>query len=493
MKRLTSTLTAGVIFVTLGLAAPVTLAGRMDTTAPDASTNTCNGAQQLAQSFEHVAKEITPAVVSVESVHKVVLNQPTSGQSSSSNSPLSQLFGNDFFQFFSPRMPRQYTQEGLGSGVIVKPDGYILTNNHVVADADEVRVILSDDRSLPAKIVGTDPDTDLAVLKVDAKDLVAAPLGNSANLKVGEWVVAIGEPFGLTSTITAGIISATGRAHVGIADYEDFIQTDAAINPGNSGGPLVDLQGKVIGINTAIATKSGGYMGIGFAVPIDMAKTVMNSLIKTGHVERGWLGVAIQNLNDQLAKSFGYNSKEGALIGDVSPDSPAAEAGLKAGDIIVSYEGKPVKDVDELRNEVAGTKPDTTVDMKVFRDGKTITRQVKLGELKDNNASGQSEGQEQEQTLNLGLTVHNLTPEIAQQLGDKPDTQGVVVTAVEPFSAAALAGLQTGDVIHYVGNEPVQTVKEFYAQMRKQDLSTGVRLRVENKGFQRYVFIQIKK
>ncbi len=395
----------------------------------------------LSHTFRNVSKAMAPAVVSVYSVKKArssphIQRPPFHGFE---HSPFGEFFGNDLFEkYFENRAPqRGQEQRGMGTGVIVNKDGYVLTNNHVIDGADEVSLKLSSGATLKAKVIGTDPKTDLAVLKVSGKDLVAAPLGDSDSLDVGDWVLAMGNPFGLSHTVTAGIVSAKGRADVGIADYEDFIQTDAAINPGNSGGPLVNMKGEVVGINTAIATKTGGYMGIGFAIPINMAKSIMDSLISNGKVERGWMGVMIQNLNEDLAQSFGVQSTEGVLIGDVTPDGPAQKAGLEAGDILISFDGQKMKDMAQLRNTVAGTPPGKTVKIEVIRSGKPKTLTLKIGQLEGAAVASKQEGSPHK----LGLTVQTLTPELARSLGTDRE-KGVVVTSVEPGTPAARAGLR---------------------------------------------------
>lgn len=453
-------------------------------------------AQSLSEGFKEVAKALRPSVVSVNSIRRIQARIPGSrGQMLPPQLPeeFRRFFGDDFFEhyFQLPVPPEGFEQHGTGSGVIVSSDGYVLTNNHVVSGADEVTVRLSDKRELKAEIVGTDPATDLAVLKIDATGLVPARLGDSNELEVGEWVVAIGSPFGLEQTVTAGIVSAKGRANVGLADYEDFIQTDAAINPGNSGGPLVNLRGEVIGINTAIASSNGGNMGVGFAIPSNMARTVMDSLIKNGRVERGWLGAVIQNLDEGLASSFGYDETEGVLIGDVVPDGPAAKAGLKSGDIIVRYDGKPVKDVNELRYRVAATKAGTDVKVTVFRDGKLKTVEVEIGRLE-----GQPTvlgTQSDAHSKDLGLTVQTLTSDLAQELGYEKDAKGVVVTAVEPGSVAASAGILPKDVIVSVGNTEVTDAASFRRALEAHDLSKGIRLQVMRDNVRRFVFLRVER
>jgi serine protease Do len=330
------------------------------------------------------------------------------------------------------------------------------------------------------------------VLKIDADSLTAAPLGDSDKVEVGDWVVAIGNPFGLEQTVTVGVVSAKGRANVGIADYEDFIQTDAAINPGNSGGPLVNLRGEVIGINTAIATRTGSYAGIGFAIPINMARTVMESIIKSGRVVRGWLGVVIQPLDQDLAQSFGYPSTNGALVSDVEPNGPAAKAGIRGGDIIVEFNGRKIESTKELRDAVAATPPGTEVTVRIFRDGKYMNLRVKAGERTAGKArlSWAGGGAAAEE---LGITVRNLTPELAHRLGyDESDT-GVVVVSVQPGSLAQRAGIQAGDLIVRVAGEPIKDVNDFERAMAKHDLAKGIRMLVKSGGFLRYVFLRASK
>jgi len=444
--------------------------------------------QDLSAAFESVAEQIKPSVVSISSVKRIHPRMESgSGPALPPDSPFREFFGEDFFErFLRPRMPEHgYEQRGLGTGVIVSRDGYILTNNHVVDEADEVTVTLSDESQFKATVIGTDPKTDLAVLKINASDLVPATLGNSDHVRIGEWVVAMGHPFGLSDTITAGIVSAKGRANVGVADYEDFIQTDAAINPGNSGGPLADLAGEVIGINTAIFSRSGGYMGIGFAIPSNMAQAVMHSLIDHGRVIRGWLGVAIQDLNKELAESFGFDGTDGVLVSDVTPDGPAATADMEPGDIIVRFNGKRVTSMTELRAAVAATEPGAEVHVEVFRAGKPRTMTVKIGELQ----AGETLSQAAKPSLSLGMTVENLTPEAALQLGLE-HAHGVLVTGVEPFGPAAKAGIRVNDVVVAVQNQPVANVPEFRQAMAKHDLKKGIRLTVRTGSIQRFVFIR---
>jgi serine protease Do len=441
-------------------------------------------ARGLSAAFEHVAEIIKPSVVSISSAKRV--------QASSAplrNSPFHDFFGDDLFnRFFNAPQGGDQVEQGLGTGVIVSTDGKILTNNHVVAGADEVSVRLDDGRNFKAKVLGTDPKTDLAVLQIAAKDLQPAQLGNSADLKIGEWVIAAGNPFGLTSSISAGIVSAKGRSNLQIADYEDFIQTDAAINPGNSGGPLVNLEGEVVGINTAIFSRSGGYMGIGFSIPIDMAQSVMGSLIKEGRVVRGFLGVQIQDLNEDLARSFGYDGKDGVLVGDVVENSPAAKAGIQSEDIIVGFEGKHPKNSLELRSLVSETKPGTRVTLQVFRKGRTQDIRVQVSEQDTKEVAEATP--ENSKTSDLGVSVRTLTPELARQAGYEAEVGGVLVTDVDPLGPAGRAGVRDGDLIVSVQGKEVHNSAEFSKAVRAHNLKEGIRLTLQNDRGRRFVFVK---
>lgn len=441
-------------------------------------------AQAFQRLFSEVAEKVKPAVVNVKSV-KIMKGE----EFERFHPPFGREFpfGEEFFdRFFRPRMPKEFRQQGMGSGVIVDPKGYILTNNHVVEEADEIIVTLSDKRELKAKIVGRDQPTDVAVIKVDAENLPVATLGDSDNIKTGDWAIAIGNPFGLNLTVTAGIISATGRSRVGIADYEDFIQTDAAINPGNSGGPLLNLKGEVIGINTAIFTRTGGYQGIGFAIPINMAKMVMKSLMETGKVVRGWLGVAIQDITQELAKSFNLSTTEGALVSDVTPNSPAERAGLQRGDVIIEFESKEVRDINQLRNMVAQTPVGKVAKVKVLRDGKPVEVSVTIGEQPAELFAGAGPG---EPAKDFGMTLETLTPEMARRFGYEGE-MGIVVMDVEPGSPSELAGIQSGDLIKEVNRERVHNLQEYRAIVSKIPADKGLLLLVKRGNFTRYVLIQ---
>ncbi|HUY26858.1 MAG TPA: DegQ family serine endoprotease [Candidatus Binataceae bacterium] len=371
--------------------------------------------------------------------------------------------GDPFEQFrhFFGQIPREYKQHGLGSGVIVSSDGYILTNNHVVGGAEEIHVTLMDKREFTAKVIGKDPKTDLALIKIDTKDsLPAAVLGDSDVTQVGDWVVAIGNPFGFSLTVTAGIVSAKGRILGG--NYDDFLQTDASINPGNSGGPLFNTAGQVIGINTAIYSRTGANNGIGFAIPIDMARNVMEQLKAHGRVVRGWLGVEIQEVTADLAQSFGLPKPEGALVASADKDGPAAKAGIERGDIIMKFNGKTVHDEHELPALVAETPVNSSVPVDVLRNGKPMTLTVKVGELKEQKvASAKTE----EPGGSWGMQVGDITPELAQQFHLQKD-KGVVVRRVAPDSPAADAGLEPGDVVLEINRQKVADVKDFVAKAK---------------------------
>ncbi|MCX7887728.1 MAG: DegQ family serine endoprotease [Verrucomicrobiae bacterium] len=422
-------------------------------------------ARELSQAFEAVADHVRPAVVSVYSEKIVRFRSYEWGFP----------FGEDFFQrFFGedwPGLPRRRSeprqreyripQRGQGSGIIVDKEGHILTNWHVVRDVDKIKVQLADKRSFEAELVGKDEKSDVAIIRIKGrvpKDLPVATLGNSDELKVGDWVLAIGAPFGLAQTVTAGIISAVGRANVGVADYEDFIQTDAAINPGNSGGPLVNMRGEVIGINTAIATSVGQFAGVGFAIPINMAKSMMPTLLKGETVTRGYLGVIIQDVTEELAEQFRLGETKGALVAQVNKESPADKAGLKPGDVIVEYRGKPVADTRELRNAVAATAPGTKADLTIIRDGKRRTLTVTVGKLTPEQMAA-AEPESGDVRGRFGFTVQPLTPELAEQFGYK-DEKGVLIAEVEPDSPAADANLQRGDLIVEANRQPVSSIQE---------------------------------
>jgi serine protease Do len=412
-------------------------------------------------SFAPVVKKVTPGVVKVYTMTKA--RTTGYGGPQTGMDDLFRRFFGDQFQGQMPRrnleMPRQ---QGIGSGVVVTKDGYILTNNHVVDGADEVKVTLQDGREYTAKVIGRDPKSDVAVIKVSADDLPVVPMANSDKVEVGDVVLAVGNPFGLGQTVTTGIVSATGRGGTIGLDYEDFIQTDAAINPGNSGGALVDAEGRLIGINTAIFSRSGGNQGIGFAIPANLARDVMESLITDGHVTRGYVGVYIQDVTPALAKQFKLkDNNQGALVGDVTSRSPAEKAGIKSGDIILDFNGKKVSDSRHLKLEVARVKPGENVPVKVLRDGSTKTLQVTVKEMPEEKelAKNDSHHDKDNGTLN-GVAVSDLDQGARQQFKVPGHVHGVVVTEVEPNSAAAEAGLKAGDVIQEINRKQVKTAEE---------------------------------
>lgn len=396
----------------------------------------------------------------------------------------------DFFESFSPNQ-RPDGQEGerrlrgMGSGVIVSEEGYILTNYHVVSDADKIRIMLESGKKVDAEVVGTDAKSDLAVLKTGQDSLKPIKMGDSENLHVGEWVMAIGSPLSqnLAHTITAGIVSAKGRSNLGLADYEDFIQTDAAINRGNSGGALVNLKGELIGINTAIVSQSGGFQGIGFAVPINMVRQVMEALIRDGKVIRGWLGVYIQDIDESIAKAMDLNSTMGAIVAKVTEDGPAHKAGLQSGDVIVAINGTEVKDVTQLRNIVAANRPGTEVSLKVWRDGEEKTVKVELGKLPDDEATPEMKKNFLDK---LGFSVQTLDEQLAARLGYDQAIEGVVITRIDQSSAAFGAGLREGDLIKSVNKKRVLTAGQFNEII--QGLDSGETVLVHSERQQRSFF-----
>lgn len=449
-------------------------------------------ADMLSLAFQQAADHISPSVVSIMSEKQLQTLQGRGSLQSQIPEEFRRFFGDDFDRFFqTPMQPRGGgVQQGFGSGVIVSNDGYILTNNHVVADADKITVKTVDEDTYEAEIVGRDPKSDIALLKVDASGLPAAKLAAADDVRVGQWVIAVGGPFGLENTVTSGIVSATGRNTVGIADYENFIQTDAAINPGNSGGPLVNLHGEVVGINTAIATRSGSNAGVGFSIPIGMARHIMGSLKETGRVDRGFIGAVIQNLTKDLAASFNYDSDYGVLIGDVTDDGPAAKAGLKSGDIVRKIDGKKMKNSSELRNAVATTKPDSTVEFEIFRDGKIQIVEVRIG-LLDDKVMVASNGDTSVST-DLGMTVQTVTPRIAEALGYSESQKGVVITEVEPGSLAASAGLRKKDIIVKLNGEDIEDTGGFREVLNKYDAKQGLRFQVKTEGISRFLFLKTR-
>jgi serine protease Do len=420
-----------------------------------------------------LAKAAKPAVVNITTKFAAEKGTPS----------LEELFRN------VPPQGRQPLR-GRGSGFIINRDGHIVTNNHVVDEAASVQVKLSDGREFSAKVVGKDPKTDLALLKIDdGGNLPVLPLGDSAALQVGEPIMAIGNPFGLELTVTTGIVSATGRL-IGSGPYDDFIQTDASINPGNSGGPLINARGEAVGISTAIFSRTGGSIGIGFAVPINMAKFVVPQLVQHGRVVRGWLGVTIQPLTAELARSFGLPETEGALVSNVQDGSPAAKAGLKSGDVIVEFDGKKITRTMDLSRIVAATPVDKEVRLTVLRDGKPLPVTARIARLEDRSEAVASEKTEPGGRGKFGVTVEPVTAEMARELGlQKP--QGVVVRQVRPGSPAADAGIRPGDVIAEVNRKPVHTVDELRLALEKQQPGTPALILVHREGASLYLTAKI--
>ena len=434
---------------------------------PNPSAAITTPATPASNGFADVAKVVTPAVVNITTV---MVEKVSDGRSipDELREKMEEFFGGPEGPFGprgfrgpqGPSEPRGYRGGGQGSGVIVSADGYVLTNNHVIEGAREVTVTLPDKREFKGRIIGTDPKTDLAVVKIDGQNLPTVAWGDASKLQVGEYVLAVGNPFGLNSTVTLGIVSALGRGRMGITQYEDFIQTDAAINPGNSGGALVNTKGELVGINTAIFSQTGGYQGVGFAVPTSMSKPIYESLVKNGKVVRGYLGIGIQDLNQDLAKSFGIQETKGALVSDVKDESPADQGGLKEGDIITAYQGSAVEDAVVLQRLVTKTVVGTKVAVKVIRDGHEKDLMVTIGEQPETTRIAKAETGETDYAF-AGVAVQDLDRDTAKELGLKGKGQGVVVTKVEPDSGAEKAGLMPGDVIREINRQPVKSVKDF--------------------------------
>ncbi len=487
------------VFLLIGLVFGLLFSLRMDWVEPANSSTAIATpatplplAETVQTNFVPVVKAVMPAVVNI-STTRVIHGKDMQQMSPFFNDPFFRQFFGDQFSQGHP-MPRDQRENSLGSGVIVDSSGYIVTNNHVVDKADEIKVLLGDKREFIGKVVGTDPKTDVAVIRIKAKDLPTVPWGDSDKLEAGEYVLAMGNPFGLNQTVTMGIVSAVGRANVGIADYEDFIQTDAAINPGNSGGALVNARGELVGINTAIFSRSGGYMGVGFAVPSNMVRKVMQSLITTGKVVRGWLGVSIQEMTPELAKNFGV-SDAGALVGEVVKDSPAAKAGFIAGDVIVSLDGKSVDSPTTLRNRVADMKVGKEVDVRVIRNKQPKDLMVKIAEQPadlERVAKGDNEGDSQVggNTALTGLEVQAITLDVARQLGMSPGSGGVVIGAVDAASPAAAAGVRRGDVIVEVNRVGIHKLSDFQRAVNKLGKKDSVLLLINRGGGRLFILIK---
>lgn len=461
-----------------------------DTATPPVSKST---KWDQTSGFTQIAKQAMPATVFIKST---VSPQPFNG--SEMQNPFD-MFGDDFMkrffglqngQGFQQMIPQQQPQIAGGSGFFVSADGFIVTNYHVVKDASQITIVLNDGREFPATVSGTDPRTDLALLKINETNLPYLSFGDSDELEIGEWVVAIGSPFALESSLTVGVVSAKGRQDLGISSLEDFIQTDAVINPGNSGGPLLNLQGQVIGVNTAIMSRTGGYMGIGFSIPSHMVQHVIDQMMNSGGVKRGYLGVVLQPIDKELADALGLDKTDGVLISDVVKDSPAAKGGLQQGDVVLQYNDKPVKSVAKFRNDVALMDPGQEIALKVIRNNKTIDLKLPLG------TQTEAEVATAELIQKLGIEVDNASPEIAARLNLPSDASGVVITKIQPGSAAQLAGLKPGFLITGVamhGNQPkaVKNTADFDAALKEVNKRKHVILIVRHQNFQRYYTIKI--
>jgi len=439
----------------------------------------------IPESFAELADKVGHVAVNISST-KVV--KPMGKFFQFPGGEFRDFFGEEFFKHFFGEIPQeQMRQRSLGSGVVVTQDGYILTNNHVVAEAEEILVTFTEKEQYEAKIIGRDPKTDIALIKIELnKPIPAAKLGDSDALRVGDWVVAIGNPFGLGSTVTAGIVSAKGRT-IGAGPYDDFIQTDASINPGNSGGPLFNLNGEVVGINTAIFSQTGGNIGIGFAIPINMAKSVMSQLKDKGKVTRGWLGVTIQNVTPEIKEKFELTKAEGALVAEVAKDSPAEKAGLQRGDVIIRFDDKKVTEMSALPPIVAQTPVGKEVEIVAIRKGKEKRFTVVIAELKEEAPAGIPFAPETEEAF--GFSVQELTPELAEALSLQGE-KGVVVSGIQRGSAADEAGLERGDLIHEIESEPVENMDDYKRIMEKAASKKQILMVVRHLGHTRYVVLK---
>jgi serine protease Do len=445
------------------------------------------------QGFSPVVKSASPAVVNISTSRTI--KAPEAGPDSPLNDPFfRRFFGDDFMRQF--RVPRERRERSLGSGVIVDSAGYVLTNGHVIEGATDIKIVLSDDRELKGEIVGIDPGTDIAVVKIASERLSTLRLADSSKVQVGDLALAIGNPFGIGRTVTMGIVSATGRGGLGIEDYEDFIQTDASINPGNSGGALVNVRGELIGVNTAILSPSGGNLGIGFAVPSNMVRDVMHQIIKTGKVTRGYMGLSIQDITSDLAAALKLSQTRGALVGDVDPNGPAARSGIQSGDVIVEANGKPVASSRELRLLVSSMEPGSQLNLRVARGSEVRNVTLTLSELPVKETASAAPTREkpsapepEPRAPRLGVAVSEVTPEIAEVLKVPANTKGIVVADIEDGSAAAEAQLQPGDIIQEVNRKPVRTIAEFQSQVAARG-SDPLLLLVSRDGHTRFVAIE---
>jgi serine protease Do len=449
-----------------------------------------NALQVMQDAFVQVAQSVRPAVVNVATTQRPKAQEgrrppqvPPQFQG-----PFRDFFGEEFFERFFGQ-PGQRERRSLGSGVIVDKRGFILTNNHVIEQADQIEVRLSDKRRFTARVVGKDPKSDLAVIKIDTPDdLPVATLGDSSKIRIGEWAIAIGNPFGLNQTVTVGVISAVGRSDVGITMYEDFIQTDASINPGNSGGPLLNLNGEVIGINTAIVATG---QGIGFAIPINMAREIKDRLISQGKVVRGWLGVGIQELTEELAAQFGVKPEEGVLVSNVMKGSPAEGGGVKSGDIIQEFNGIRITNVHQLQREVAQTSVGSQVKLRVLREKQGLTLTVALGEQPAELTAAEPGAAPSETAERFGMTVQEMTPELRSQLR-LANIDGIMISSVEESGPAAAAGIRPGDIVTEANREPVKSMRDFARILGKMQRGSNLLLLVRRNGNSRFVVLPPK-
>jgi len=463
----------------LAVAIGATAFGQQQQQAPQSQIQTRSAMRDIPASFADLAEAKLPAVVNISTKQQVPAERVPGLPQLPPGSPLEEFF-RDFFGGLPESRPRQLT--ALGSGFIISADGYIVTNNHVIENATEITVLLQDDTELQARLVGRDPPTDLALLKVEVeKPLPFVEWGDSTALRIGDWVLAIGNPFGLGGSVTAGIISARAR-DIKAGPYDDFLQTDASINRGNSGGPLFAMDGHVVGVNTAIFSPTGGNIGIGFAIPSAIAANVVQQLRENGTVQRGWLGVRLQPITPEIAQALNLQDRKGALVADVTRDSPAAKAGLEPGDVIIEFNGKPIADGRELARMVGQMGPGTRADLTVLRTGQRVTRTVELGRLRDAEAQAQTGSGDQQVSPTsgqLGLQLSPLTPALRERFGISEETEGVIVMGVAPGSVAAERGVMAGDVILRVGQQKVGTPQEVIAQVeeaRKQKRQTVLML-----------------
>ncbi|KAB2881386.1 Do family serine endopeptidase [bacterium] len=487
-----SRLIIGLVLVIIGIVAGILLTANLDMTFKGRAGSDTEVRLQLeekmaamkdwSEGFSVVAEYVTPSVVTVETETTVKYSDPFNDF----------MGGDDMFRRFfgNPRSQPKQEQKvaGLGSGVIVSTDGYIITNNHVIDRTDKIKITLSNGKTYDGKLIGTDPRTDLAVVKIDEKGLPAIKVANSDNIKVGQWALAVGNPFSksLSHTVTAGIISGMSRSSVGLDTDVDFLQTDAAINPGNSGGALVNLSGELVGINAAIMSRSGGYEGIGFAIPSNTAKSIMDQLIKSGKVVRGFVGVSMQDVDEQMAKALGLKSAKGAVIAQIVEGSPADKAQLKQGDVIVKVDGKEVANSVEIRKQIIPKQPGTDVDLTLIRDGKEITIKVTLAEAPGEPMAVKEEAPAKKSFERLGINVTTMNKDLATKFGVS-NIPGVIITDIEQDGSAFGAGLRQGDIIQRVGRKDVKNVKEFIDEVDKVTKGETVLLLVNRKGSSLFV------